>query len=357
MEDKHTVVYAPDKRDQTLDILKGLGIILMVLGHSGAPFESYIYLFHMALFFMASGYVWNDRKVDSLPALGKSILSRFRGLWLPYVLANGSFTLLSNLLVHLGIYGQKKLLSLPQMGINLAKNLLFAGDTQMGGASWFLRCLFFISIAHLLLRYIVVRIKGGKVLFGAVALLTFVGAAVINRTRWSLPMGIESCFCGYSAFLMGMALRKVNFPARLEKYCPLAAIGGFGILLLLDRIDNIGMGVGNISSLPFFIVASLSGWVLIWGIASLIKGPFAGFLRYCGRHSVWIVMLHFISFKPVAWLYLTWTGGDLAGLSAFPVFEAPWLWIAYTVAGTLLPLLLCFGVDKLSVPVKKLFRH
>ncbi len=357
MEDKRAGVYALEKRDQTLDILKGLGIILVVLGHSGAAIKSYLYLFHMALFFMASGYVWNDRKVDSLRTLGKSLLSRIQGLWLPYVLANGCFTLLSNLLVHLGVYGQDKLLSLPQMGINLAKNLLFAGDTQMGGASWFLPCLFFISIGHLLLRYTVVRIKGGKVLFGAVALLTFAGAAVINRTRWQLPMGIESCFCGYSAFLMGMALRKVNFPARLGKYSPLAAVGGFGILLLLDRIDNIGMGVGNISSLPFFIVASLSGWILIWGIASLIKGPLARFLCYCGKHSVWIVMLHFISFKPVAWLYLTLTGGDPAGLSAFPVFAAPWLWIAYTVAGTLLPLLLCFGAGKLSISVKKIFRH
>ena len=37
-------------RDATIDILKGIGIILMVAGHCGAPFTSYIYLFHMAIF-------------------------------------------------------------------------------------------------------------------------------------------------------------------------------------------------------------------------------------------------------------------------------------------------------------------
>lgn len=39
------------KRNLVIDILKGLGIILMVAGHSGFPFTRFIYLFHMAIFF------------------------------------------------------------------------------------------------------------------------------------------------------------------------------------------------------------------------------------------------------------------------------------------------------------------
>lgn len=46
-----------NKRDTTWDAIKGIGIILMVVGHSGCPIyiRNFIYLFHMGLFFYVSG--------------------------------------------------------------------------------------------------------------------------------------------------------------------------------------------------------------------------------------------------------------------------------------------------------------
>lgn len=38
------------KRDETIDIIKGIGILCVVIGHAHAPFSSFIYLFHMAIF-------------------------------------------------------------------------------------------------------------------------------------------------------------------------------------------------------------------------------------------------------------------------------------------------------------------
>lgn len=48
------------QRDAVLDAMRGIGIVLMVVGHSGFGGTSFIYLFHMALFFMLSGYfsIW-----------------------------------------------------------------------------------------------------------------------------------------------------------------------------------------------------------------------------------------------------------------------------------------------------------
>lgn len=44
-------------RDNSWDALKGIGILLMVIGHSGCPeyLRSFIYLFHMGLFYYVSG--------------------------------------------------------------------------------------------------------------------------------------------------------------------------------------------------------------------------------------------------------------------------------------------------------------
>lgn len=48
-------------RNTKIDVIKGMAIILVVLGHCGFPATNFIYLFHMAVFFIASGYCWNEK--------------------------------------------------------------------------------------------------------------------------------------------------------------------------------------------------------------------------------------------------------------------------------------------------------
>ena len=71
------------QRDSTLDCIKVYGICLMVCGHSGFPYRDWIYLFHMALFFIASGYMWNETHAETISSLGgrwDNILKRKLGL-------------------------------------------------------------------------------------------------------------------------------------------------------------------------------------------------------------------------------------------------------------------------------------
>lgn len=41
-----------EHRDRNIEGIKGMAIILMVMGHCGFPFARLIYLFHMAVFFI-----------------------------------------------------------------------------------------------------------------------------------------------------------------------------------------------------------------------------------------------------------------------------------------------------------------
>ena len=45
------------------DIYKGIVIILVVVGHATGKFNQYIYQFHMAAFFLISGYTGNSFNV------------------------------------------------------------------------------------------------------------------------------------------------------------------------------------------------------------------------------------------------------------------------------------------------------
>lgn len=53
-------------RDRSVDIAKGLGIILMGYGHAGMPHSSIIFRFHMALFFILSGWCFSDKYLDGI---------------------------------------------------------------------------------------------------------------------------------------------------------------------------------------------------------------------------------------------------------------------------------------------------
>lgn len=48
-------------RDSSVDIIKGLAIVLVVYGHTWPLCRSYIYLFHMAVFLMASGFCYKTQ--------------------------------------------------------------------------------------------------------------------------------------------------------------------------------------------------------------------------------------------------------------------------------------------------------
>lgn len=69
------------QRNAIIDVLKGYGMVLMILGHCLLPFHinTLIFIFHMPLFFVISGYLFKDR---SIAVISKTLIKR---IILPYV--------------------------------------------------------------------------------------------------------------------------------------------------------------------------------------------------------------------------------------------------------------------------------
>ena len=68
-------------RDKTLDITKGIGIILVIIGHfSFLPLQvwKFIFSFHMPLFFIVSGYLFKPKGIK------ESLSKDFKRLMIPY---------------------------------------------------------------------------------------------------------------------------------------------------------------------------------------------------------------------------------------------------------------------------------
>ena len=96
-------------RIEFIDIIKGLAIILVVIGHTSPdkteilPYKSLIYAFHMPLFFLISGmFVETSRENYSLQTLGNFLHKNFIALIVPFLIwgaiyMNFSFTNLVHL--------------------------------------------------------------------------------------------------------------------------------------------------------------------------------------------------------------------------------------------------------------------
>ena len=69
-----------DDRDVTFDVLKGIAIILVIIGHCDfGPFRAFIYSFHMPLFFFVTGYFLKKRP------LRQEIYLSTKRLIIPYI--------------------------------------------------------------------------------------------------------------------------------------------------------------------------------------------------------------------------------------------------------------------------------
>ena len=175
-------------RDITLDIAKGLGIILVVVGHciNGKTIPGvFVYAFHMPLFFFISGVCFNAEKHrDFLPFLRK----RVRQLLLPAIVFSLVLTALSSLLM-------------PGAGYKW-ENLLWQG---FPGAIWFLGVLF---VTELLYWFIYNKVtRGNKSLLCISAALSLVLSLVTATQGLCNPYQVFATFGALFFYGVGHLLR------------------------------------------------------------------------------------------------------------------------------------------------------
>lgn len=342
------------QRDTVLDAMRGIGIVLMVVGHSGFGGSDFIYLFHMALFFMLSGYFF--RPAENAAALGRFCLRRVLTLWLPFVAANTIFTIFNNLFLKLNILtGDPRILELPGNQVTDPVTLkdivgrtvhwcLFDGGTQLGGALWFVQALFQISILYAVVEFAlrkVLHLQDTLTAQGLVSGVLLLLGWHCSRTGWNV-WGLGIVASGYCLFYLGMLAHRIGQPARKPGMRAVLAIAAFAVLLALLPFGSVGLAGNQYPHWLFLLAASAAGWVLVYEIVHLaaLRPMLGRALAALGRATMPIVILHFLSFKLVTWLGLLATGGEAYLLAAFPtLFTGGAWWLAYTAAGLVLPLL------------------
>ncbi len=346
-----------------IDIARGIGIILVVVGHADSPFLNFIYSFHMALFLMISGYCYNNSHNNSLKKIREYIFSKIKRLYIPFVLINFLFVAID--IIYSIIFHTP--LILKELIINIIKVICFAHyETALGnfGSSiWFVRVLFIISITWCIIMFFLDKIKFNNP-YGRIAtgLLFVLIGNLLSIKGISIPGNVDAAITGVGLYALGYELKELQYNRLIDKSWKIAiilfiSIVGLGIISTQEITSIVA---NSYSSLLALILGALFGWfsVLIFSGIIVKSKVLTKILSYIGKRTFSIMFFHIMAFKIVGcFQYIIINGThNLSELENILRYDGShgW-WIIYSIVGLGIPLLMDECYDRFKVLFGKVF--
>lgn len=342
------------KRDQNWDVIRGLGIICVVLGHC-LPYcywTSFVFLFHMGLFFFISGYFLKKDGKASLNSLIRFVISKIKSLWFPWVIANLLCLCFQNWFVdwnmaHISYHG----IDAVKM---VVKILMFGSvDNPILYPLWFLKSLFVgVIICYIVVNFIESQ-KKQIFIIGLLSAIGYVLGALAIKIPINMTANLIICsviYMGYFAKLFIRDNRAVNL-ANVGKY---AFFLSLVILFFSAFFVHIDVNNGKFCGLLFQIF-TLIGIVFCFYISKMfiMRNKFiVGVFTFIGLNSFYIFILHVAAFKLVSFfvIYLydlpyREPSRNLYNQIVADEGYSEW-WIAYAIVGLGLPSLFVIMKNK-----------
>lgn len=272
----------PNKRVEWIDMAKGYGIILMLLGHLHVnELMVWIYSFHMPLFFFVSGYLFNIKS----SFLGFSA-GKVKRMVIPYL-----FLYIPMLLADLSLEGA---LSTGQVLEHLWLNLL----QQRHSALWFLGCLIILHFLYYpIVRYVTNRIAGAiiSLLLGLVGVMLWRHG--ISGLYWNFDVAMVAAPFFYGGYLLQGRINEVRIRKMTTAPWALALLMLLAASVLAAELNCryfLGREVDLFESLFreewLSYTAAFIGISFIVLLAARWSVPF---IRYIGKHSLLFYAWHY----------------------------------------------------------------
>lgn len=294
-----------------IDIAKGIGIILVVLGHVNYVSDidyniiRVVYMFHMPLFFFLSGYLY--KKNTDIKGLVKN---KFQQLMVPY------FASLFVLAPFSPMF--KELYASPDVTFSMLAEvigkLLFGGCYLYDevGILWFLPVLFLTQIVYSVLCN---RLKMYNV--HLVVLLLLIGAYILSMSFAKdqlVPLNAHVVMATLAIYHLGRMYKESGYKENIILIIVLAVISIASIWVFKDNIFSIRSGYYGY---PFFTLFCAIVMILLVKNISEAVAKNNGLMRFftsLGKDSLFIMCFHmffmlnvvkYISVNPVIVIILT----------------------------------------------------
>ncbi|MDU1279228.1 MAG: acyltransferase family protein [Clostridium sp.] len=271
------------KRIEWIDICKGLGIMLVVLGHLSVPtpIQKYILSVNMPLFFFLSGYTFNNSNNINI-----FLKKKFKTLVIPYLIfAMSTYLFWVIIERRIGIGSNVSILK-PLIGILYANNV--NNWMIFDGVLWFIVTLFCTEV---IFYFILKKININKVKW---LLITFsiIGYLDSLYGKIRLPFGLNIAITGVVFLGIGYLAKQSNVIEKI-KYSTRVKITtiSFLITLLISQMNNVIKMYDNYyGNYFYFYVASICGIITWTNVSYMINNN--KLLSYIGKNTFLILALH-----------------------------------------------------------------
>ena len=197
------------------NILKGIGIISIVIGHSTHKLVPFVYLYHLALFFFIGGYLYYEEKYGDDPY--KYFVAKLKSNWFKFFSYSVFFILIHNLLVKYGLIINIPIYRINEMVKAIINTSMFFGTETLSGALWFVPIYIFSAMLFELIIFysrkldkkinIDIKFKKDLFIFFGTIFIGLVGV-YLNKRNISLMLHVQSSFLVVPFFYLGYFLRK-----------------------------------------------------------------------------------------------------------------------------------------------------
>lgn len=336
-----------NNRDNYFSTAKAIGIILMVVGHTIGPnyLCRFIYMFHMPLFFLCSGYFYEVP--DNFVGFRCFIIKKIKGLYFPYVKWSIVFLILHNLFYTLHFYPtENKYFGYYNNSDYLyhLKSILttMTGHDKLLDPFWFLKELFFASLFVCLISFLLRKIsfKYKDLLL----LLTFVALTAITKPEelgvpviWNLSI----MFLGATFYYAGYLYRKLeNVKYYTFKVFLLCLIVVLGFVLIWNK--SLDMLWYDANSVLLYIPIALMGIMMVLTSSNFLErfNYVKRMFYYIGKNTLIILALHLLTFKLASLIKISIYGLSINRLADTYIEEYnQFFWLIYIIFGIGGPLL------------------
>lgn len=283
-------------RIPTIDIMKGIAIIAVIVGHI-VPGESLgkelIFSFHMPLFFIVAGYLYKPST-----SYRKKSIADFRRLIVPYLVVAFIFTiyiLVGNTLLS----GLKYSLTATLWGAAKHHHSLIWSTAPRIGAAWFLPALFW---CRQIFNFCFTQVKYPYL---TIVLVSLIGT-VTDYYLINLPFALLPGMSAMIFYLIGYWVRIITIEKKL--YILLFAIGLICWILHM-RFSTLDMAICSYSFYPMDVIGALFATAGIYYISRwLSKISLGKILGSIGQITLYIFCIHAVEMEvnPYELLYINW---------------------------------------------------
>ena len=248
-------------RDHIVDIYKGIGIVLVMMGHIGfGDTSSYIaHAFHMPMFFLISGFLYHEKEEIKM---GEWMWQKVVSLLCPYFIFG---------FMNYGVFLMMQLIKKQSLTLNPLKHLFFINTTGLAsGSLWFLTALLTANILFFLLR----KITKNNILLGMMVFaVSYMGIWAAANLPMRLPYAMDAGMVGLGLLYVGYLLqifKERKIVQEILHLSPIKVTAGvifFSILILQN--GEINMRKGLYHNTMFFWLNAIAGSVLIYSMSVL----------------------------------------------------------------------------------------